>query len=176
MIPKGQPPHTVWMWSIQAMWLLHSDKHIDGLAHPITNSLLHLIVFNPHRIFHLHLTASIFLILGDWRNPIPINGWAKWICLFVTNKIKKASTANSENPSLFSLFPKYADIKPTPYFWSFSSTLAVAELLLETTATVSLFIIAFAIIFNIVWVLPVHTLICSLNLNILTTSDIVPLF
>jgi len=57
-------------------------------------------------------------------------------------------------------------MKSTLYFWSFSRILAVAELLLETTATVFPLITALAIRLRMVWVLPVPggpsiTLICS---------------
>ena len=51
--------------------------------------------------------------------------------------------------------PKYAEIKSTSYFVNLSIMFFVAELLLETTATLSPLITAFAIIFNIVWVFPV---------------------
>ncbi len=56
---------------------------------------------------------------------------------------------------MFSVLPKYAEIKSTSYFFNLSVMFFVAELLLETTATLSSRITAFAIIFKIVCVFPV---------------------
>ena len=54
-----------------------------------------------------------------------------------------------------SLFPRGATINDVPYFSNFSITLVVAELLLDTTNTVFPWRTMLAIIFSIVWVLPV---------------------
>ena len=57
--------------------------------------------------------------------------------------------------SLFSLLPSDATINDMPYFSNFSHTLAVAELLFDTTITVFPWHTILAMIFNMVCVFPV---------------------